>query len=658
MSIQLADITKSELIQILAAARDVETSLNERDLNEMLTLEECNIVESVRSQKLVVLLEIKKKLVHHCKSPNGAAYKMYTPKIIKALTSGFFPLIADATHLDCSNIALSNSMTLFEKLPRGLEHLDVSRCGLTDQGLIKLFQVAQTLPNLTSLNIKGNKCSTHGTAVLASMLPRLKLTALDCSDCCHHQDLVYAVSPTMYSFDVYKNAIKGDQITWKETTTAESKEIDQDQHHEKPLKLKGVVDCIRSLKKLTMSNIQGLNFKHLNQSSCTTIRLHNLDLNPLPAKERGLDAATPIEEEQKEKEEQKEGDATPIQKEKEEEEEEQKTAKATPIQEEHESIENKNIVHLTLKQCVMDTKFVTSIFTNLENNDNMITLDLSYSNITNFISPAEFGALLFTYLPQSKLKDLNMMYCGLTDVIAIELCKAVPLTKDLTSLNVKGNAFTYHGLTNFANMFESNDVYDCQLIYLDICNGFAPNLPSVGLKNIASFTALDDATKAAYSKHFTSVTEQDRLQLSKLFLSTLASRKTPTKLLNVKGISLNLTDRYGKEVDIPDTSDGIQSFAEFSGDRATTLSSQAVKNILTQHNIAIADCHRIMGKDNKQMLVYLKYTHQPGEDRKNNRAMQLPYKAPVKEELAPYALAHTNMVRVDPHTFNWFNKYF
>ena len=181
MSIKLADITKSELAQIRAAVQDVETSINERDLNEMLTLEECNIVESVRSQQKIVMLEIKKSLMYHCKSPNGAAYKMYTPKIIKALTFGLIPLISDVTHLDMSNVALSNSTMLFDKLPPLLEHLDVSRCGLTDQGLIKLFQVAQKLPNLTSLNIKGNKLSIHATAVLASMLPRLKLTALDCS---------------------------------------------------------------------------------------------------------------------------------------------------------------------------------------------------------------------------------------------------------------------------------------------------------------------------------------------------------------------------------------------------------------------------------------------------------------------------------------------
>ena len=133
-----------------------------------------------------------------------------------------------------------------------------------------------------------------------------------------------------------------------------------------------------------------------------------------------------------------------------------------------------------------------------------------------------------------------------------------------------------------------------------------------------------------------------------MFLNKLASRKTPTTLVDLRGISLNLIVRERK------------------GGTPMGNSSDEVKSIMKKNNIGISDCHRMIGKDNRQMLVYLKYTFETGDDRRKSRE-GVPQKkgwdvhdklnASATDALLTNGLK-PNDIPINSTTLDFFKKYF
>jgi len=207
-------LTHEQIVEYQKQFSDVQLKLDQRAFDKPLTIDESAILRlSCTNSTTVCLASIRKKLL-----TTEPKYMFFAPKIIRHMS----PMLSKNsrfTSLDLSFTKISKklwSTQLSNSFPAGLTHLDVSATGLDDDGSKILFQILQTSPQLTSLSLRNNKLTNHGTALLAATLASTKLRVLDVSQCGENSEVVkYALSATRWRFSAKKNITLGTtSIAW------------------------------------------------------------------------------------------------------------------------------------------------------------------------------------------------------------------------------------------------------------------------------------------------------------------------------------------------------------------------------------------------------------------------------------------------------------
>ena len=480
-------LSTSEINAIQIEFKNVQQILDAKATTKPLTTAESAILQLSCSQSKtsIVLSDVRHKLAT---TENKKKYKFWAPKILLHI----LPMIAQHhfTSLDLSytKLTIKSIKILTDSIVAGctgLTYLDISATGLTDEGSEVIMKAIQTQPQLTSLSMKSNKLTNHGTAVLASLLSSTHIKILDVSATGDQtEQILYALTDNVWNFSITKNKTLGTtNVAWSQSSVEETKETTEDVT-KKPI----VVVGTSSVSTLTLSHTSNCNFSMLkNASSCTSLHLRCVDI-----------------------------------------------AQKDDIA----SIHASNVAELSLIQCKLSSNCMKSFITNLSTS-NIKILNLSYSNLSaQRMNDPEFniGEMLLNHLPCSKIESLDMMYCSLQDSFLKSMVDAV-LQSKLLKLNLKGNQFTNVGISLLAPMLGS---VKCLLTQLCFQNGFAPERPSL---TIGRFDRLKEQNQNEYVKRWKNA---DRSDIAPLFIKHLSERKTPTPLTVLRGVALNLSSHLGQ----------------------------------------------------------------------------------------------------------------